>query len=99
MNFEQLRQFAPQISLLAQKHGITRVFVFGSVARGETNKKSDVDLLVEMQAGVSLFEMAGFSYETEKLLQVSVDVVPFSLLSEIKDQDFVQNIQKEAIAL
>jgi uncharacterized protein len=99
MNFDQIRKFAPQITQIAQKNGISRVFMFGSVARGETTAKSDVDFLVEMKEGASLFGIAGFSYETEKLLQVRVDVVPLSMLPQIKDREFVKNIQREAIAL
>jgi predicted nucleotidyltransferase len=73
--------------------------VFGSIVRGENTSQSDVDLLVEMQEGVSLFGLAGFGYETEKLLGVPVDVVPLSVLPQVKDQQFVSNIQKEAVAL
>lgn len=73
--------------------------MFGSIARGENTYQSDVDLLVEMEEGVSLFSVAGFSYETEKLLGVPVDVVPLSVLPQVEDQQFVLNIQREAIAL
>jgi len=73
--------------------------VFGSIVRGENTSHSDVDLLVEMQKGVFLFGLAGFGYETEKLLGVPVDVVPLSVLSQVEDQQFVINIQREAIAL
>jgi uncharacterized protein len=99
MNFDQIRQFAPQITKIAQKHGITHVYVFGSAARGEDTPQSDVDFLVEMQEGASLFGVAGFCYETEKLLGITVDVVPSSVLPQVSDKEFVMNIQREAIAL
>jgi uncharacterized protein len=99
MDFNQIRQFAPQIVKIAQKHGIIKIYVFGSVARGDTSPKSDVDFLVEMQEGASLFGVAGFSYETEKLLGLPVDVIPLSVLAQVKDQDFVRNIQREAVLL
>ncbi len=99
MNLDQVRQFSPQIKQIAKKHGIARVFVFGSVARGESTPQSDLDLLVEMQEGASLFGMAGFGYETEKLLKISVDVVPLSILIQLDDQAFAKNIQREAIVI
>lgn len=99
MNLDQIRKFAPQINTIAQKHGISGVYVFGSVARGENTTSSDVDFLVEMKPGASLFGAAGFSYEVEKLLGVSVDVVPISVLPQIKDRGFAVNIQQEAVAL
>lgn len=43
--------------------------------------------------------VGGFSYETEKLLGVRVDVVPLSTLPMVTDREFVENIQREAIAL
>lgn len=46
MNFEQVRQFTPQLMALAQKYGIARIYVFGSVVRGENKPQSDVDFLV-----------------------------------------------------
>ncbi len=99
MNFDQIRQLAPLLFKIAQKYGITRLYVFGSVARGEEAQNSDVDFLAEMQEGVSLFGLAGFCYETEKLLGVAVDVIPISALAQINDQEFVANIKKEAVPL
>lgn len=99
MNFEDLREFAPQLSHIAQKYSISKIYVFGSIARGNSTSRSDVDFLVEMQEGGTLFGVAGFGYEAEKLLGIRVDVVPLSTLSKISDQEFVINIQKEAVAL
>ncbi len=99
VNFDQVRQFAPQILQIAQKYGISRVSVFGSVARGDNTAQSDVDFLVDMQEGASLFGVAGFWYEVEELLGVPVDVVPQSALSRIEDCEFVQTIQREAIPI
>ncbi len=99
MNFDQLRQFAPQLFKIAQKHGISKIYVFGSIARGNSTSQSDVDFLVEMQEGSSLFGIAGFCYEAEKLLGIPVDVVPLSTLPQVQDRSFVINVQREAIAL
>ena len=99
MDIDQIRQFAPQLFRIAQKFGISKIYIFGSIARGNSSANSDIDFLVEMQEGVSLFGIAGFSYEAEKLLGIPVDVVPLSTLSHVSDRDFVINIQNEAIAL
>ncbi len=99
MKFDHLRKLAPKLFIIAQKYGITKIYVFGSVARGDSRPQSDVDFLVEMEAGVSLFGVAGFGYETEKLLGVSVDVVPLSVLPQVRDREFVMSIQKEAVSL
>jgi predicted nucleotidyltransferase len=52
-----------------------KVRVFGSVARGDTRPDSDVDILVDMEPGRSLFDLGGLLYDLQTLLGVEVDVV------------------------
>ena len=99
MDFTQLRHYKPQLKRLAKKYGIKKLYVFGSIARGESRNQSDVDFLVEMEAGSSLFGVGGFGYEAQQLLGIQVDVVPKSALPLTKDQDFVLNIERDAIPL
>lgn len=99
MTFDQLRRLTPQLLQIARKHGIAKVYVFGSVARGDSTEQSDVDFLVEMQEGASLFGVGGFQYETEKLLGFPVDVVPLSALARVEDANFVSNVRREAVSL
>jgi predicted nucleotidyltransferase len=51
------------------------VRVFGSVARGGSDEKSDIDFLVEMESGRTLFDLSGLLLDLESRLHVSVDVV------------------------
>lgn len=49
--------------------------VFGSAGRGEANASSDLDLLVDMSEGRSLFDLVALSDELEDVLGIEVDVV------------------------
>lgn len=60
---------------IAQRHGMQNVRVFGSVARGESTALSDLDLLVDVLPGRSLFDLIAFSQELEERLGHRVDVV------------------------
>lgn len=60
---------------IAAKYGARNVRIFGSVARGEADELSDVDFLVELEPGRSLFDLGGLQYELELLLGSQVDVV------------------------
>jgi predicted nucleotidyltransferase len=60
---------------IAASHGASNVRIFGSVARGEADRKSDVDFLVEMASGRSLLDLGGLSSDLEDLLGCRVDVV------------------------
>jgi predicted nucleotidyltransferase len=59
----------------ANRHGARNVRIFGSVARGDFDEKSDLDFLVEMEPGRSLLDHAAFLNDLETLLGCKVDVV------------------------
>lgn len=59
---------------LARQRGACDVRVFGSVARGEANESSDLDLLVAWEPGRSLLDHAGFVQDLQELLGVKVHV-------------------------
>ena len=60
---------------LAAQHGAANVRVFGSVAREDATPQSDVDFLVDMEAGRSLLDIVGLWQDLEDLLGRSVDVI------------------------
>ena len=60
---------------LAERYGACNVRVFGSVARGDAEADSDIDLLVDMQPGRSLLDLGGLWWDLNQLLGVHVDVV------------------------
>jgi len=72
---ELLKAKREEILRVCAKYGAYNVRVFGSVAQGEADEASDIDFLVEMEAGRSLFDLGGLQYELEQLLGCSVDVV------------------------
>ena len=99
MNIDQVRKYSSRIKQIARKHGIVKVYVFGSVARGVSTSTSDVDFLLEMEEGASLFGCSGFGYECEKLLGIQIDVIPSSVLSQVDDQEFVKNVRHDAVLI
>ena len=54
--------------------GVQSIAVFGSVARGEAGPESDVDLLVDLKPGVTIFGFLGIQERLEELLGVRVDL-------------------------
>jgi len=65
----------------AARHGARNLRVFGSVARGAERADSDVDVLVELDAGRSLIDLIALKQELEDLLGRDVDVVTEGSLS------------------
>jgi predicted nucleotidyltransferase len=59
---------------LIRRHGATNPRLFGSVARGDDDEESDLDLLVDLPEGAGLMRLAGLEIEAEALLGVPVDI-------------------------
>jgi hypothetical protein len=72
---QELQAKREEILKIAAKHGAYNVRIFGSVARGEADKESDVDILVELGPDRSLLDLGGFLTDLEDLLGCRVDVV------------------------
>ena len=71
---EILKEKREEILRIAARHGASNVRVFGSVARGEADAQSDIDLLVELEQGRSLLDRAALMLDLESLLGRRVDI-------------------------
>ncbi|MBZ5553175.1 MAG: nucleotidyltransferase family protein [Acidobacteriia bacterium] len=80
---ELIERKREQILEVARRHGVTRIRVFGSVARGEEGPTSDVDLLVEVGAHPSPWFPGGLVADLEELLGRRVQVVTERGLSDL----------------
>lgn len=72
---ERLRAKRTEVLAICARHGAHNVRLFGSVARGEHDEASDIDLLVDREAGRTLLDLAALQQELEALLGCRVDVV------------------------
>ena len=69
-----------------KKFGVRSISIFGSIARNEARKNSDIDLLVEFDKSVGLFEFARLKMYLEEALGRKVDLVtPEALRHELRD--------------
>jgi predicted nucleotidyltransferase/DNA-binding XRE family transcriptional regulator len=84
---EELRRGRRRLLDAADKHGVGRLRVFGSLARGEAEAASDVDLLVDLKPGRTLIDLAAFRREASEILNLPVDVATADMLKErIRDE-------------
>ncbi len=60
---------------------VRRAYLFGSYARGEQDSTSDLDLLVELEEHVGLYQFVGIQLDLENLLGKKVDLVSENGLS------------------
>jgi predicted nucleotidyltransferase len=99
MQLEEIKNKKQQLYQIAARHGISRIYVFGSVARGESRDVSDIDFLIEMDENVSALGVGAFQYEVQQLLGTQIDVVPTFALQNLEDQAFVRSVRSDSVAL
>lgn len=92
---ERLHENRDTVLAIAERYGATNVRVFGSVARGEDDDQSDIDFLIDLAPGRSLFDLGGLLMELNALLGKQVDVTTEKgLKRRIRDR-----VLKEAVSL
>lgn len=87
------------IAPIAKQHGVDRVYLFGSYARGEATEQSDIDLFIDASSIRGLFAMGGLYADLEDALQKQLDIVTAKSLKYNTDTRFVSNIKKDRVLL
>jgi len=85
----------PVLTALAAERGYSRLAVFGSLARGQAARDSDIDLLVQAPEGTSTFDFLRLRQLIENVLGREVDLVSYGGLKPVLDDD----IRREAVLL
>lgn len=70
-----LREKRDEVLRIAARYGAYDVRVFGSVAKGQADEQSDIDLLVEFEPDRSLLDHAALWLALQELLECKVDVI------------------------
>lgn len=92
---QSLRKRRAEILALAERHGVSDVRVVGSVARGDAQPGSDVDLLVSVKPGVTMFDLVGLWQDLQALLGCEVNL----LTDGIPDEPFMWRVRRDAVRL
>lgn len=91
----KVRREKVAIKSLMEKSGATNVRLFGSVARGQDTKHSDIDFLVDFDVTQGLLPILKLNADLSKLLGERVEVAPTGALK----QEVLKNALSEAVPL
>jgi hypothetical protein len=80
---------------VAEKYGVDKIYLFGSMARGDYNEDSDYDFCVELGKIQDLFEYSGFFIDLRDAIGHEIDLVD----TEAINSEFLKTIMKEGVAL
>ena len=79
---------------LAKEYGAERVYLFGSYARGESTKNSDIDLRID-KGNIKGLALAGLLLDLEKALGCPVDLITTTSL----DKELLSSIKNDEVLL
>ncbi len=79
IKLKSMEKIIPKIRRILKKNQIKKAGIFGSYARGEQKKKSDIDILVKYPKGLG-FGFAGIQIELEEKLGKKVHLVTYGAL-------------------
>lgn len=68
---------------ILNRYSVKKAAIFGSFARGEEKKTSDIDILVDIKKDISLLDFIGIQQEIEDVLQKKVDLVEYNTIKPI----------------
>ena len=75
MTKEDIKRVLLNNKKILKKYKVNKIGIFGSFATGRTKKKSDVDLLVEFDDMIDLFDFVHLTDEIQQILKSKVDLV------------------------
>ena len=69
-----IKEIKEMIYDILKKYGIEKAYIFGSYARGEANKQSDVDIMIKKGNLKTLLQLSALAYEIEQILKKQIDI-------------------------
>ncbi len=91
---EEIKTIKRQILPILKKAGVLKSSLFGSIVRGEANKKSDIDILVELPKDKTMFDLMDLEKKLETKLGKNVDLITYrSVHHLLRDIIFREQVQ------
>jgi uncharacterized protein len=91
----RLREQREAVLAAVAAHGGSNVRVFGSVARGEARRRSDLDRLIDLPERSGILTLGAIARDVARLVEADIDVVPASALRP----EYRDRILAEAVPL
>ena len=77
---------------LQQTYKVKKIGVFGSVAKGRQNKKSDLDIIVEFYKPISMFTFLDLEEYLRKILKRKIDLVAKGALKPVVRKQILKEV-------
>jgi predicted nucleotidyltransferase len=96
-----INEIRERIAALKINPAIRKVIVFGSYARGNTSKKSDMDLVVIMETDKRFLDRYELCDQFYDIFDIGLDILPYTEaeFSRISHRPFIKRIIKEGVVV
>lgn len=94
-SMNEIEEIKKKIIPILKEFKVTRAGIFGSYARGEQKKKSDIDILAEIDKKFSLLQFAELKLALEVAVKKKVDLVEY----ECVRREIRKNVLKDEIPI
>jgi len=79
----EIEKLKNKVLPILREYGAQKAALFGSFSRGQMRKKSDIDILVQLDENVSLFEFVRLKLKLEEALHRKVDLVEYETIKPL----------------
>ena len=91
---KEINEIKKKLAKTLRLHSVIKAGVFGSFARGEAKKKSDLDILVKFRGEKSLFDLSRLEIELEKKIGRKVDLLTYdSIHPLLRERIFKEEVK------
>lgn len=80
MSKKTIEQIKKRIKPILKESNVKKAGIFGSYARGEEKKNSDIDILIDLDKNLSLLKLIELKIKLEKILKKKVDLIEYSTI-------------------
>ncbi len=77
---------------LQKKYGVSRIGVFGSFSRGDEIRNSDIDILVEFDKDIDIFEFISLKDFLSEILSRKIDLVTEDAIKPLMREDIMKEV-------
>ncbi len=88
---KEIRKIGLEMKPIFEKHQVKKASFFGSFARGENNKNSDIDILVELKRGKTLIDLIDLEMDIEKRVKRKIDLITFKSINPLIKKNILRD--------
>jgi uncharacterized protein len=88
---KEIEEIKKKIIPLLKEYRVTKAGIFGSYARGEQKKNSDIDILIKIHNDAGLLTLIGLKLELQKAIKKKVDLVEYETIRKELREDILND--------